>query len=298
MVELSAVIPTLNEEQDLLKTGNKDAKHAIITCSDENCGDFLVNHWLKSLIKNVNLTNIDIIIIDYGLDKGQINLLKKNKNIKIYKFKKDGFPNAIKFRDMEKILKTKIYDQVMTCDCADLIFQTDINPLFDNNKNEFRAVIEDMCLPFEKVMSDICFSKEKAKEIKAMANGKKMINMGVLIAPYKKFVMLCKECNVILKKKMYLADQIVVNYVLYKNNFKELDCRYNFIPTTSNKKFFIKNGEFYLSSGDKIAIVHNVGGNSNLRAIKNFGYGHDKNGYNKTKFFAIKKFIKMMNSTR
>lgn len=296
MIGLS-IIPKSNKGGNLLKTNN-ETKNAIITCSDENCGDFLVNHWLKSLIENVNLTNMDVIIIDYGLNKRQINSLKKYKGVKIYKFKKDGFPNAIKFRDMEKILKTKDYDQVMTCDCADLIFQTDISSLFNNNKNEFRAVIEDMCLPYEKVMSDVCFSKEKVKDIKAMAKGKPHINMGVLIAPYKKFVMLCKECNAILKKKIYLADEIGVNYILYKNNFKKLDCKYNFIPTTSNKKFYIKNGEFYLSSGDKIAIVHNVGGNSNLRIIKNFGYGNNKNDYNKTKFFVVNKFIKTLNNIR
>lgn len=273
-------------------------KHAIFTCSDEKCGDFLANHWLKSLTENVNLNNIEVMIIDYGLNKKQIGLLNRNENVKIYKFKKDGFPNAIKFRDMEKILKTKSYDQVMTCDCADLIFQTDINHLFENKKNEFRAVVEDTCLPFEKIMGDMCFNKEKAKEIKIMAEGKKMINMGVLIAPHKKFVMLCKECNSILKKKIYLADQIVVNYVLYKNNFKRLNSKYNFIPMTSNKKFYIKNGEFYLNPKEKIAIVHNVGGNSNLRIIRNFGYGNDKNKYNKSKFFAIKKLIKMMNGIR
>ncbi|MDD5133065.1 MAG: glycosyl transferase family 8 [Candidatus Nanoarchaeia archaeon] len=273
-------------------------KNVIITCSDKNCEDFLVNDWLKSLIENVNLSNIDIIIIDYGISKNKLNILKKNKNVKIYKAIRCGFPNAIKFKDIEKILKKNIYYQVMTCDCADLIFQEDINSLFEKNNEDFRAVVEDMTLPFEKFMSNVCFDKEKSKEIKEISKRKQMINMGVLIAPYEKFSSLCKECNSLLKKKVYLADQIAVSYFLYKNNFKRLDCKYNFIPMTTNEKFYINNGEFYLNSGEKIAIVHNVGGNSKFRIIKNFGYGKNKNEYNKIKYFILNKFIKICNKIR
>jgi len=45
----------------------KIMKNLFITCSDEKCANFIINHWLKSLKANVNLSNIDIVVIDYGL---------------------------------------------------------------------------------------------------------------------------------------------------------------------------------------------------------------------------------------
>jgi len=272
-------------------------KHAIITCSDANCGDFLINNWLKSLKDNVNLENIDVVVIDYGLSKEHLKELKEN-NIIVYKAKKDGFPNAIKFRDILVFLDNKEYDQILTCDCADLIFQTDIKELLETDKTEFRAVIEGMTMPYEKIMSDWCFDRETARQIKQSSNRKRMINMGMIVAPCSRFRLLCKECDKLLKTKTYIADQITVNHLLYKYSFKEISHKYNFIPMTSNEEFEIKNGEFYLISGEKIAIVHNVGGTMSLRIIKNFGYGHNKNQLNKTLFYTMRTFIRTMNYFR
>ena len=39
-------------------------KNTIITASDGNCGDFLVNHWMRSLKSNVDLKNIDVVVLD------------------------------------------------------------------------------------------------------------------------------------------------------------------------------------------------------------------------------------------
>jgi ABC-type transport system involved in Fe-S cluster assembly fused permease/ATPase subunit len=153
-----------------------------------------------------------------------------------------------------------------------------------------------MTMPFEKVMSDFCFDKKIAEDIKK--NSKRMINMGMLVAPYEKFKILCKECNQLLKNKVYLADQIIVNHLLHKYNFKEISHKYHFIPMTSKEKFEIKDGEFYLKSGEKIAIVHNVGGTKSLRMIKNFGYGNDKNQCNIAKFHALRTFIKAIDHFR
>ena len=39
-------------------------KNVIITCCNAKYGDSLVNNWLKSLKENVNLSNVDLVVID------------------------------------------------------------------------------------------------------------------------------------------------------------------------------------------------------------------------------------------
>ena len=46
-------------------------RHVMITSGDERYGDFLMDHWLVSLLDNVDLGNIDVYVIDFGLRKEQ-----------------------------------------------------------------------------------------------------------------------------------------------------------------------------------------------------------------------------------
>ena len=41
--------------------------HVIVTSSDSRYGDFLVRHWGRSLKTNVDLRDIDVVVLDYGL---------------------------------------------------------------------------------------------------------------------------------------------------------------------------------------------------------------------------------------
>jgi len=266
-------------------------KHAIITCSDEIFGDFLVDHWLQSLKENVNLKNIDVIVIDYGLTKKQVKKLKDN-NVLVYKCIRDGFPNSIKFRDISNFLSSRRYDQIMTCDGGDIIFQTDISGLFEKNKNTFRTVCETFN-PFLWRVVKKGFNHEDVKKIIETLKKKKLTNVGVLIGPYTKFKKLCDECSGMMKSMTFGPDTFAVNYILYRDGFKVLDQTYNFITTNTSYKFYIKDGVFYLKNGKKIKIVHNAGGISFVRPIKNFGYGPDNNKLKPVIFFAVKWFIKL-----
>ena len=67
---------------------------------------------------------------------------------------------------MKKILSEKKYDQVLSIDGGDIIFQTDISDLFEKNKNTFRACYEDLKTPFE-VYIKKCFSKKTGEDIHA-----------------------------------------------------------------------------------------------------------------------------------
>jgi len=271
-------------------------KNAIITCCDAKYGDALINNWLKSLEANVDKSNLDMIVVDYGLTKEQISKLK---DMIIYKGTRDGHVNLVRFRDIAKFLDKNRYDQVMMTDGGDIIFQTGLKELFDNNKNEFRAACEDFYIDFRNVFMRGSFTKENIKKINKVLDGKKMVNAGVIIGPYHKFKKMCKEAyRLLINKQIFGPDQIAVNYILYRDGFKLIENKFNFIPLTSRKRFSIKNGIFYFKDGEKIPIVHNAGNKKFFRPIKNFGYGKTHNQIKLLHFLILRNFYRISSFLR
>ncbi len=270
-------------------------KNVIFTISDSKYGDFLADQWFVSLKKNVNLKNIDVVIIDYGLTRDQISRLK---GAKIIKGKRDGHVTSIRFRDFYRFLKKHKYDQVLSTDGGDIIFQTDINELFEKNKGEYRAVCEDCNVPFQDFFLKDFFAPEEARKIKKLLQDKRMINAGVICASYEKFLYLCRECNrLIINKTKFGPDQVAVNYVLYKKGFCLLDKKYNYVITTAQNRFHIKDGCFYLDN-KKIAIVHNAGASPLFRPIKHFGYGKHHNRAKPFTLFVLRNIYRIINSLK
>jgi lipopolysaccharide biosynthesis glycosyltransferase len=267
-------------------------KNVIITTSDEKYGHFLIDHWLKSLLDNVNTKNLDIVVLDYGLSQEQIRILKEKKVI-VYKCVRDGFPNSTKFRDMKRFLEKRKYDQVLTCDGGDIIFQDDISPIFKNKSGSFRAVYEKIRVPFE-VLIERNFDRNEGSKIHDLLGGKKLVNAGLIIGPRKKFIELCYFCDQLMKNKSYGPDQIAINYFLLNGQkLDALDQKYNFIILFNHQNFYIKDGIFYLKNGKKIPIVHNAGWKPFLRPINNFGYGPDRNKL-KIEFPLLEGYIKFL----
>ena len=125
------------------------------------------------------------------------------------------------------------------------------------------------------------FEKNIKEKIWKVVKNKNVINAGVIFAPYSKFLSLCNYMNKLIKDKdAFGPDQIILNYYLYQEGFKFLDSKYNFMMSTEEKGFLIKEGIFYKPSGEKIVIVHNSGQMDFFRPIENFGYGKK---YNKIK---------------
>lgn len=114
-------------------------KNVIITCANRKIGGFVIDHWLRSLKANVNLKNIDIVVIDYGLSDSQADRLKKEKVILCKGDKKHHIVNK-RFFDSAKFLKSKKYDQVLFADGGDVIFQEDVSHIFKKDKKLFRVV--------------------------------------------------------------------------------------------------------------------------------------------------------------
>lgn len=252
-------------------------KNVIITCSNEKYGDFLINHWLKSLKENVNLKNIDIVVIDYGLNKSQKAQLLKEKIILFEGLKKYHIVNK-RFFDAGKFLSKSKYDQILFIDGGDTIFQENITHVFDKNKNTFRVVPLGMeVLFFEWFIFDN-FEKKIKEKIWKIVKNKTVINAGVIFAPYNKFLSLCKDMEKLIKDKdAFGPDQIILNYYLYRKGFIFLDTKYNFMMSTEEKGFIVKKGIFYKHDGEKIAVVHNAGQMDFFRPINNFGYGKEFN---------------------
>ncbi len=252
-------------------------KNVIITCSNEKAGDFLVNHWLKSLKESVPLSGIDVVVIDYGLSKSQKNNLIKEKVIVFSGTKKYHIVNK-RFFDSARYLKTKKYDQVLFADGGDIIFQEDISSVFKKDKNTFRVVPLGMEVLFFEWFIFNNFKKGVKEKIWRTVKDKPVINAGVIFAPYKKFVTLCDLMKKLIKdKESFGPDQIILNYFLYQTGFKFINNKYNFMMSTEEKGFIVKDGVFYKKSGEKIAIVHNAGQIDLTRPIKNFGYGKEFN---------------------
>ena len=265
-------------------------KNAIITACDAKYGDFLVNHWLRSLKENVNLNNTEIVIFDYGLDDHHLSFLKK-EDVIIIKGVKDGHITCVRFRDMSNYLSKRHYEQVMCTDGGDIIFQTDISSLLNINKDNFRVVVEDINI-VGKLYTEKYFKKKDEIKIKKLLVNKNPINAGFIIGPADKFRDLCKSAfDLIEKKEKFGPDQVAINYLLYsQKNFVILDNKYNFLIWTTNQDFYIKQGGFYLKNGEKISVVHNAGRFNKLRFIKNFGYGSGFNEIVKSKYL-IRKFL-------
>jgi hypothetical protein len=274
-------------------------KHAIITCCNERYGDFFINDWLTSLKKEVNLKNIDIVLFDYGLNKEQLVKLAKQPIKLITKSTKKHVVN-MRFIDTADYLEKNSYDQVLSVDSGDIIFQSDISHLFGKDKTMFRAGILEMEVLFYEVFILGSFDKKIAKKIYEVVNDKPVYNAGFILAPSKKFIELGKVMDKLIKNKgKYGPDQIVLNYMLHQEKTITLNYKYNFMINNTLRKFNIKNGKFYSADNELIPIVHNAGHNNFLRPIKNFGYGKNKNKldkfmyYFKRYYYSNLKYLKM-----
>jgi len=267
------------------------ATNVIFGATDAKYGDFTIHHWLKSLQENCDLSRTDVVILDYGMTKAQLAELKKTK-AKVLKCKRDGFVTNIRFRDIANYLKKHKYAQAMAADAGDIIFQADISPMFEKYRTEYRAATEDYFVPFESVFTIGNFSRQAEKELRKELKGKKMINCGVMFAPVGKFIKLCNEMDkMMLKKTGWGPDQIITNFEFYRDGFKDIGNSYNFVLTSCESDFEIKDGVFYFPNGEKIPIVHNAGGTRYLRPVKNFGYG---TGHNQLKRLTYKVFRKCL----
>lgn len=265
-------------------------KNLIITACNENHGDFLSNHWYPSLKENVNLRDIDVAVIDYGLNKKQ---LAKLKGVKVIKGAAKGHIVTARFKDISTFLKNSSYSQVLCCDGGDIIFQTDISEIFTISPNEIKATTEDIQALFKLLFigSKNYENKNYAKRLKKVVLTTKTINVGFFLGPRKKIQRMLEECYNEIKKKNFGQDQTFYNYYLYTHGFFEIDNKYNYCVPLNEIKIKIKEGKVYFSNGELIPVVHNVSLKP-FMLIQNFGYGKEFNKINSFHYLLIRLFRK------
>lgn len=271
-------------------------KFLIVTASDAKFGNFLIEHWLKSLLLHVDNKLIDITILDYGLTDEQKSQLIE-KEVKIMHCKRDGHVVNLRYRDLLSILQKNSYNQVMICDGGDMIFQTNIMELFSENTKEFRAVCEDIPPPaIEYTLLNNTFTPQLSEKISHTLKNKKMINGGLVVGSAERIKHLCEYMLMtITDMSLFGPDQVVLNYLLYSEGFHKLPNKYNFVITTSNEKFTIKNGTFYINKTNYISIVHNAGAKPYLRPIRNFGYGPNHNKFKPIAYYTLRTMYRAKN---
>lgn len=253
-------------------------KHAIFTVSDAKFGDFVIDHWLASLRANVDLRDVDVHVLDYGLAPDQRQRLAAD-GVLCHRCVRDGHVTNIRYRDMAAVLAAQAYDQVLLIDGGDIIFQSDIRPLMDRDRDQFRAVCHEYEVPFhELIMSKSDFSRESYRRMMAFLHDKPTINGGVLLGPASQMMTLWNEfTEKVSSFEKFGIDQLLLNDCLYRRGFVELDSKYNYSIIARQNSFTIKNGVFYDKSGEVIPVVHNSGIYEATRPIAHFGYGARRN---------------------
>jgi hypothetical protein len=256
--------------------------NVIVAASDAKYGDFLLNHWLRSLQENVNLHDIDVVVLDYGLAENHRRALK-TRDVGCFPCTKDGFVGNLRFRDIARLLVDTPYDQILSVDSGDVIFQADISYLFSSDKNSFRVVREELRTPFyEIVMRRDDLSVDVLREMLVCVKDKAIINCGFVLGParlYKDFWIKFSGCCD--RLQCYGSDQLFINYLLHCDGFTALDSKYNYVLVASRNGYSIKEGVFYDTRGEVIPVVHNAGNSNFVRPVRNFGYGP---GCNKRKW--------------
>lgn len=258
-------------------------KNVIITSTNMRDIDFVINDWYKSIKRNVNLENIDVVVIGFNLTKEKIDIAKE-KGLIIYEIHNSDINVIIdRFIYSLEFLKNTEYKNVMFCDGGDLLFLDDISLFLNTSKKEIEVVREYYYNNyFYSLINEKNFTKENALIFKKLLKNKRVINAGVIVGNSNNIIHLFEELLSYVKKKKFGPDQIILNYLLYRDGFKEIEENYNYILSAARENYF--------KSKNKIKILHNAGGKNFFRLIRNFGIDN-KNSINKIQYYIVRIFF-------
>jgi len=262
--------------------------NVLLTASDRRYGDFLIEHWFRSLRENSDLGNIDVAVMDYGLSLAQHYYLEKH-GIITRKGKRDGHVAVIRYREMRDFLTETAYNQVALCDSGDIIFQGDISPVFQQDTSSYRAVCEDYKPFFSVFISSDFFDPADRQRLSECFIHNRMVNGGFIVAPRDRMIHLADEClSTIRDMTRFGPDQIVLNGVLYEEGFVELEKTYNYVIATAKEGVSVESGVVKTANGRMPLVVHNAGNLGLLRPIEDFGYGPERNKLKEDTLNALK----------
>lgn len=249
--------------------------NVLYTHCNAGAGDILINHWLRSAKLHINLTHIEIVVIDFGLNEHQREQLRE-EGVELWPALPDGRTPNIQYREIARYLATRPdVDQVVYSDCGDLIFQADIAPILQHHKSMLRAVPEPefnvalhgMTLGFGDVRP------ERLDEIRATIGGANTANCGIVVGPRDKMMAIWGTyqayCHGV---DLHGTDQLIINFILRRDGFIELDREYNYVTFINGQRFYYDAEGFLCNHAGRIAVVHNAGRYNSVRTISGFGY--------------------------
>lgn len=248
--------------------------NAVYAASDRKYGDFLIEHWLRSLRASSSGTPLEVRILDYGLSTAQRYYLD-HEGVRRIPCVRDGHPAVVRFRDMAADLERCPADQVLACDGGDILFQADLGPLFESQSGAIRAVAESIPSGFDAFLTDTFFTKADQRRLRSLLPGKPQINAGLLVGPGAAMARLGREVHrMVLRHDRFGPDQVAVNALLHSQGWTELDMGWNYVVATAGRPFVVEDGRFlFADTRQPIPVVHNAGNWSILRPIRNFGWG-------------------------
>jgi hypothetical protein len=244
--------------------------HAIVTACDARFGDFLARHWLRSIVENVDLRDIDVVVLDFGLEPRQRAELT---SAVVVPARREGRINVARRLETARLLRERDYDQVLTVDGGDVIFQRDVSHLFTTHKDRFRGVQERYPIPLGFFLRGA--PRRLREEVRTRLGSRYMVNGGFILGPARKMMQLGESVAPYLAH--FKHDQPIVTSFLYEGGFEPLDETYNLVPWTTGDRFCVEKGFFYGSHGEKLAVVHNTGHTAPTRIVGDFGYGPGHN---------------------
>jgi hypothetical protein len=260
--------------------------NALYTASDAKYGDFLIDHWFASLRDNVDLRDLEVVVLDYGLSTAQRHYLAAH-GVRLRPCARDGHVVILRFRDMAADLGEHPYAQALLSDSGDIIFQADFTPVFAIHPTKFRGVAEDLRVAFGVFLTDDFFTDEDRRSIKKTLRDLPMVNAGFILGPGDRMRGLGEEVMRTLRAHdRFGPDQLVVNDIFRREGCHLLDRGYNFVIATAKAELEIREGRFY-ADGKLVAVVHNTGNLKYLRPIENFGYGPGRNELKKELYLAL-----------
>ncbi len=249
--------------------------YLIITAANKATESFLIVHWLRSLQTTTDQTHIDIVVLDYGLSKRAKETLKQY-SVMIIPYTRDGHIVNSRLRDAAEYIQANeaTYAQVLFIDSGDVIFQSDITPIFQTDTKNIRIASQNMPIDILYLFSRGAFSASTYMRMLRVVLGRPVLNAGVIVAPPGKMKMLLQEAyGCITNTQKFLTDQMGINYILHRDGYSPLSELYNFMKLFSARSVRREHGILKTAEGVTIPIVHNCGGVSYLRAFRNFGYG-------------------------
>lgn len=248
-------------------------RHLILTAGDAKVGNFIADHWLRSINATCDLRDIDVAVLDYGFSDRQRARLTDAGAMNIA-CKKDMHIVSARFRDAAELLARNHYTNVLMTDGGDLIVQSDISPLLRQPRERISACREPLVFPFlAKYWAGGKQAGPHLRELQRRFSAEPMINMGVLVGPGSSFSAIWSCLRPHDDSRTHFGtDQLAISEYLLDNGYDQLDPRYNFIPTQRPFGIRVSRGRVFDPQG-LVPVVHNAGTINLGRGFALFGLG-------------------------